>query len=340
MSVLERLANAFVRIIEIKSMPASVWAGRTLVMYGVYGLFAAGFDPSLSSEADSLAIRFAISLYQGPPIWVSAPCVVLGVVLLLADQIAGGRTVLVHVPGMPGSRAGNPARSIRGRYGYGLRSFRVDLRHAWSTGTYQPAAALAEIKQINAQISALLGDGDHRVFVAAIAPIPILMALGFVISSRSDLEVLEMNRGRGWTRLQDADDGEAIEVDEVGTGRSGVVRCVLSLSVPIAGHQVPQEPGDLIVQVRPGDGARSDSLASTEKQLRFATAIYNKLAALRADYGDIQAIEIYAACQASFAVRLGSQLSPTVLPRVIVRQFDDHSYTWGVAMDRSGLEVV
>ena len=256
--------------------------------------------------------------------------------LTLQKKITG--MLIIH-RGMEGMNTTDIRRALPASYTKGkLETIDIHEGHQLHNGkVISPDHALEVVNGIEHQIKSRLNGRDISAIQLAyggLAPIPLLVAAGYKITSRQECLVLDYSRGNGWHGLDGVDDDEKVEISSPLTQINNVVAIVLPFSVEISTKQLPVALADYAYILKLANGARPDSLNSETKQKRIVTDIYTLCANLKASHPDINEIHIFLASQASFAFRLGSIFTSSVLPRVTVYQYDSNKgkYTWGVSM--------
>jgi len=263
----------------------------------------------------------------------------IGLAIWRQNQLSQTTTgILIFHRGMAGMDTSNPESVLPRSMRIGqLRTITIDNQSLQQDGRLvDPSVALRPVNSIDTQISSNLTDASSpSIAYAGLAPIPLLFAAGYRISSRQLSLILDYDRSNGWHLLDEEDDGEKILVNKPNGDCGEAKHCsiVLPLSVEISADQIPDNLKRCVYWIRLENGARADSLSSDAKQKRLAKEMYNVLAGIRAEFPALEVVHIFMACQASWAVRFGTMVTMSVHPTVAVYQFENGEYRWGVRIE-------
>ncbi len=321
--------------IGMKLAFVSIAGGITLLVSGV------GLNILVAMQYFDLPLIISNSLpgwvpYIGGSLTVSG--FIAGVLRLhyLQRHITG---ILIVHRGMEGMNVTDVRGALPGAFSKGKLEI-IDLHegHQLHNGSMvTPERALDVVNGIDQQIKTRINGRDNsniKLAYGGLAPIPLLVTAGYKVTSRQECVTLDYSRTNGWHGLDDADDEERIEIIPPVGKLGGVVAIILPLSVAISTAQIPEALSDKAYVFNLGGGSRPDSLNSSIKQKRIATEFYTLCVNLKAKHTDIEEIHIFLASQASFAFRLGTMLSSSVMPKISVYQYDTATgnYGWGVSI--------
>jgi hypothetical protein len=248
--------------------------------------------------------------------------------------------ILILHRGMEGMRASNAQDALPKSFSRGKLDI-VDIYESnqLSEGeVISPKHALTKIKGIDQLVSTRLQGvkpSEVQLAYAGLAPIPLLVTAGYKVSSRQNCLVLEYDRLTNWHSLDDADDQETLKISEPHEVTGHQVAIILPFSVEITEPQIPMSFAGKAYVMQLENGARVDSLNSEAKQKRIVKQFYNLCASLKAKHPSVTEIHIFMACQASFAFRLGQIITTSVMPTLLIYQYDvaKHSYSWNVKIE-------
>ncbi len=254
----------------------------------------------------------------------------------LGKQLTG---ILIIHRGMEGMDTSSILKALPKSYSKGKLDI-VDLHEGhqlYEGKVVHPERALDVINGLDQQIKSRLNGRNNSVVklsYAGIAPIPLLVTAGYKITSRQECLTLDYSRSNSWHGLDNLDDMEEISISEPDAEIHEKVAVVMPFSVEISMAQIPNKLKGQVYFIRLKDGVRPDSLNSSDKQVRIASEFYKFCANLKAKHPDIKEIHLFVACQASFAFRLGSMLTTSVMQRINIYQYDSEigGYSWGVSI--------
>jgi len=208
-----------------------------------------------------------------------------------------------------------------------------------------PGRALEVVNGLDQQIKTRLNGRDIsevKLAYGGLAPIPLLVTAGYRITSRQECLTLDYSRAGTWHGLDDIDDMEEISIIAPNGEIKDDVAVILPFSVEISETQLPNSLSGKSYIIHLENGARPDSLNSTDKQKRIATEFYTLCANMKAKHPDFNEIHLFLASQASFAFRLGTMLTTSVMPKISVYQYDSATgkYDWGVTISAGNKPVI
>ncbi|MBL4672368.1 MAG: SAVED domain-containing protein, partial [Arenicella sp.] len=326
MNILTYIYNQY---LKYKNPDATLGFARFLIRGGL-ALLGAGvlWSLSINSEIFSLPVEIAVDSSNTSVTGVLMITVGLVMatfrVMTMNSRLTG---LLVVHRGMEGMevtavQSALPKSFSKGRLDY------IDLYegHQLDQGkVFRPESALKAISNLPRQISSRLGEKasqEVKLAYAGLAPVPFLVAAGYVITSRQKCFVMDFKRGSGWHCLDAIDDGDELcfkNPNQMGNADIGVI---ISFSAEISEAQLPEGLRDYTYFVGLSNGARADSLNSEGKQLRVSQELYTFLANLKAKHQGIERVHIFMAAQASFSFRLGTIITASVHPAIHVYQYD------------------
>lgn len=255
----------------------------------------------------------------------------------LSNKLTG---ILIIHKGMEGMDTSSIKKALPKSFLKGkLDEIILDEGHQISEGkVLSPSRALSVINNLDQQIKTRINGrdtADVQLAYAGLAPVPLLVTAGFKITSRQSCLLLDYSRGGYWHGIDDIDDHEKLVIEKPIGEITDEVAIILPFSIDIVKKQIPDRLYDKSYTLRLENGVRTESLNSTEKQIRIAIDFYTHCSNLRAKYPDLKEIHLYMASQASFAFRLGTMLTTSVMPKVSVYQFNGATseYIWGVSFE-------
>ena len=256
---------------------------------------------------------------------------------IFSQKITG---ILVVHRGMEGMEISQAKAAVPRSFSNGRLDV-IDLQegHRLHQGvTEHPERALRTIIDLPRQISTRITDQESsevKLAYAGLAPVPLLVAAGYTISSRQRCLIMDRDRVNGWHCLDTPDDEEGILIDHPDSAGTESLAIVIPFSVAIAQDQIPEKYADNTYFIRLAGGPRADSLSSEKKQQRIVKEIYTFLANLKANNSRLDKVHIFLGAQASFCFRLGTIISMSVHPPIAVYQYDTvaGAYSWGVEFE-------
>ena len=274
--------------------------------------------------------------------WVGLFLLGVGIIIGLMRVVALNKKItgiLIRHRGMEGMDVASADSALPKSFSNG----RLDIIELFSGSqiengkVFRPESAIKAILGIPGQLQSRLGDSsssDVQLAYAGLAPIPLLVVAGYMVSSRQPCLVLDFIRGKGWHGLDSPDDNERLVVHAPTSDCPNEVALVCGLSVPISWAQLPESLKSSVYRIELDNGARADSLLSETKQIRLCNDMYNFLSSLRQSHKDLKVVHIFMAAQASFCFRMGTIITASVHPEVRVYQYDPGSsaYSWGVSI--------
>jgi CBASS immunity sensor of nucleotide second messenger signals len=310
----------------------------TLLISSGMAIILSGALWQLILDLDWLNIPAALSLNSNNVLGFGILLVIIGTgigILRLRDlgNIISG--ILIIHNGMEGMNTNSiqnelPKSFIKGR----LEIINLYQSHQLHEGiVLSPERALNVINNLDQQIETRLSGrsiNDVKLAYGGLAPIPLLVAAGYKISSRQECLILDYSRGNGWHGLDDLDDGENVSIQSPSKEVFNEVAIIMPFSVDISENQLPEQLIGKVYRFNLENGARPDSLNSTDKQKRITKEFYSFCANLRAKHPNVERIHLFLASQASFSFRLGTVVSASVLPPIIFYQYDvqKNKYGW------------
>jgi len=339
---MDKLLFLFHQVLKYRNPDTTIGFSKTLIVTGL-SLITAGTIWSVGIQFDLFVARMATSF--GP-----THTNVFGLALLIVGVLVGlwrikkvnERTtglLIVH-RGMEGMETMTPQSALPSSFSNGrLEIVNVDEVNQLDHGkVHRPHDALKAIADLPRQISTRTGNhasADLKLAYAGLAPVPLLVAAGYVISSRQKCLILDYRRGSGWHCLDVLDDDEDVTISPPLDVIGQEVAITLPFSVAIARDQLPETLQSKAYTVDLSAGARLDSMESEQKQVRIARQIYSFISNLKSKHPSLEEIHIYMATQASFSFRFGTMITTSVHPSIKVYQYDPSSggYTWGVGIE-------
>lgn len=329
--------------IGMKLAFASIAGGITLLVSGV------GLNILVAGQYFDLPVIINNNLPGWLP-YLGAGLVVFGCIVgilrlrFIQQQITG---ILIVHRGMEGMNITDVRRALPGAFAKGKFEI-IDLHegHQLHNGNMvAPERALDVVNGIDQQIKTRINGRDNaniKLAYGGLAPIPLLVTAGYKMTSRQECLVMDYSRTSGWHGLDDVDDEEGINIMPPVSQLDDVVAIVLPLSVAISTAQIPDDLSDKAYVLNLSNGPRPDSLNSSIKQKRIATEFYTLCANLKAKHSDIKEVHVFLASQASFAFRLGTMLSSSVMPKISIYQYDTvtGNYGWGVSISARGNPLI
>jgi len=322
--IIIRLSIAAMFIGLSLAMGSGIWLSMiALNMEGVPAEFV--FEPNQFAGLGALIIVIGLSL---------------GIVRAkdLSQKLTG---ILLFHRGMEGMNTASVKKSLPKSFSQGkLTVIDINEGHQLYEGkVFHPEYALEAVSNIQQLIKSSLSgcdQNDIKLAYAGLAPIPILVAAGYKVTSRQECMVLDYNRAEGWHALNDIDDMEKASIRVPRGEVSDKVAVTISQSVGIALNQLSDELKDVAYEVSLENGARRDSLNSIDKQNRISEEIYNLLANLPIRHPDLEEIHIYMGVQASFAFKIGTMITSSVMKSISVYQYEPikSQYSWGVCFSQ------
>lgn len=318
-------------------------AGITLLGSGV--IWAILIEVPAFSIPVELTATPPVANYLGALLLLVSVGLALFRLVQLSNKITG---LLLFHKGMEGMEVTDAKSALPKSYSKGkLEVIHILESNQLEQGkVYRPESAIEAIKGISRDIESRLGDQGFsgvKLAYAGLAPIPLLVAAGYMVSSRQKCLVMDCNRGVGWHCLDAPDDGEKIQIIEPENPIDKDIALVMPFSVMIGKEQIPNAYKNAAYSICLENNARVDSMPSEEKQIRIVNELYSFIANLKGSHSDINNIHIFMASQASFAFRFGTVLTASVFPAVTVYQYDPsaQSYAWGVRIaNGEGLSIV
>jgi len=283
-------------------------------------------------------ITFSANDYSGISTLLIIAGIAVGILRLvdIGKQLSG---ILIIHRGMEGMDTNSIQKALPKSFSKGKLDI-IDLQEGhqlYEGKVVHPERALEVINGLNQQIKTRLNGrniSEVKLAFGGLAPIPLLVAAGYKVTSRQECITLDYSRLGSWHGLDDIDDLEEVSIIQPDCKIIDQVAIMLPFSVEISEKQLPQNLSDKAYIVRLKKGARPDSLNSTDKQKRIASELYTLCANLKAEHPALNEIHLFLASQASFAFRLGTMLTASVLPKVSIYQYDSGTgkYGWGVSI--------
>jgi len=309
-------------------------SGVTILLYGgVWKLLIAFEVFNIPSS-----ISFNANDYSGFGIILIIFGLAIGIVRLidLGKQLTGILIVHRGMEGMETSAIKNvlPKSLLKGK----LEIIDLHEGHQIHQGkVIHPERALEVINHLDQQIKTRLNGrliSEVNLAYGGLAPIPLMVAAGFKVTSRQNCIILDYSRVGSWHGLDNIDDQEEITVSGPKEAIDENVAIIMPFSLSIADSQLPDVLSKKSYSMSLRDGARPDSLNSTDKQNRVANEFYKLCANMKATHPNVKEIHVFIASQASFAFRLGTMLTTSVMPKISIYQYDSSlgEYSWGVTI--------
>lgn len=214
----------------------------------------------------------------------------------------------------------------------------VDIRQGTDGTITMPDVALRKLESLPHmlhQSSAGRDRQDLSIAAAGLAPVSFMFLMGVLLDDEDRVKLLDWDRSRqGWRTLDEADDGERLDVtgvDSVGDATEAVV--VVSVSYPEDREAIARRFPGLPV-IRLGLAAPvTDHHWSAEKQAAWAKQFFEVARQLCAT--KVQRVHAVLAVPASVALSLGRAYDKRNVAPLTVHQYergDPLGYPWGIEM--------
>lgn len=283
-------------------------------------------------------IPLKVNEYSGFGIFLIIVGLAIGIVRLidLGKQLTG---ILIIHRGMEGMDTNSIQKALPKSLSKGKLEI-IDLHEGhqiYQGKVSHPERALDVINNLDQQIKTRLNGrdiNDVQLAYGGLAPIPLLVAAGFKITSRQNCLILDYSRTTSWHGLDDIDDMEKITIKKPTKEITDEVAIIMPFSVEITEEQLPDELIGKAYTINLQNGARPDSLNSIDKQNRVANEFYTLCANMKGKHPEINEIHLYMASQASFSFKLGTMITTSVMPKISVYQYNSTTgkYDWGVTI--------
>ena len=283
-------------------------------------------------------ITFDANDYSGLGVFLIVIGLAIGILRLidLGKQLTG---ILIIHRGMEGMDTNSVQKALPKTLSKGKLEI-IDLHEGhqiYQGKVSNPERALDVINNLNQQLQTRLNGrniNDVQLAYGGLAPIPLLAAAGFKITSRQNCLILDYSRTGSWHGLDDIDDMEKITISKPKAEIKEKVAIIMPLSVDISEVQLPDELVGKSYSINLENGPRLDSLNSTDKQNRVANEFYTLCANMKGSHPEINEIHLYMASQASFAFKIGTMITTSVMPKISIYQYNSATgkYDWGVTI--------
>ena len=179
------------------------------------------------------------------------------------------------------------------------------------------------VSQFNNKVQPMIEDGERNHFsIFALAPQPLLIKLGSLLSDIYPAEVYQLHREPPSWEWQAAPDGFEYIIEEPDTA-SKVVALNLSLSATIVDERITSVFGnkDVSIWKLTIEEPNNDYLKSQEQLLKLREVFRELLNRIKAKHGEDTIIHIFPAVPVSVAVEIGRVRQPKAdLPFVVYDQ--------------------
>lgn len=283
---------------------------------------------SIGTTLTVIAVLMALSL------------IAVGLWISISDWLRGRRkkVIAVECRGLRG-QSGKPLDQFIPRRITGIPELlSLDLRQGIRDGEItNPQAALKRIEELPNNLSTRtqgLDRTDFKIVVGALAPVPFLFYLGYVLDDEDDVEVLDWDRhSKVWRDLVDFDDGRRFLVSWPNSDLNGSDEVILAVS---ASYGIDLSAAQSMIKDCPCvtmdlSGRSNDSHWSRDKQVELGRQFMETLLRL-SDVG-VKRVHLFLASPASLAVRFGMLYDRRNLPEVRVYQYDRKhipQYPWSL----------
>ncbi|WP_421857233.1 SAVED domain-containing protein [Oceanicaulis sp.] len=317
---------------------------RLLVRTGL--VLAALGGGGIGFQAVVGGVSFGLS--TGSPLtWLSVMLALSGVIMIAGGSIAALRNAdrrrvfalqVLGLRSVPDAPLVNrvPAR-LQGR----REPWPLDLRDPLQDGMMiDPLAAANEIRTVPSGMRQRANGrdpGDTSFVVAGLAPVPLLMLLGYELDDEFEVTVMDWDRSKErWFEPARGGDTLAIATEGLDEIEEGTREAAVSLSVSygIRPEDVVRQIGDLPhVRIH----MPHTSAKWRDEQEQIAQTWFDALKTLQAR--GVDRVHLFVAAPASLAIQLGRRYDWRNLPSARVYQYDRDAalpYPWSLALPRPG----
>ena len=305
-----------------------------------FGLGVMGAGPFLIQFVlANYTLPAGLEVSHGHPVWLGLVIAVVGFACFvwrinaLSKKTTG---ILILHRGMAGMDTSNP-RSVlprKMRIGH-LDVVDFDDQAFQRDGSaVDPEGLLRKVNGLDEQLRTRRAEAqDATIAYAGLAPIPLLVAAGYRVTSRQPVVILDYDRTTGWHQLDELDDDEKFSISQPLEEPTQDVALALSMSATIPIDDIPGAIRNYCYVGTLAGGARMDSLSSDTKQSRICKELYNFLTSINARHPNAKGVHLFIASQASFAFRLGQFITQSVHLPARIYQYEGGRYTWSVQIE-------
>ena len=319
------LLHFFVRRATSHTMRLSQ-AGSLVLVAAVSGLGLRWLPDELSITSGEFSLQ--VGMLPDMPMWVSGVLLAVGVLLhaaaLVARHAKRRKVICLQVSGLRSL----PRRSISQDASWRLIGWRdrwhIDLRdHLVDGKLHQPELVvhrIAHVQQSLRERAEGFESGDVDLVVGGLAPVPLLMLLGYQLDDEFPLHIMDWDRSKErWFEPRRGGDALAIATEGLDEIEEGTREAAVSLSVSygIRPEDVARQIGDLPhVRIH----MPHTSAKWRDQQEQIAQTWFDALKALQAR--GVDRVHLFVAVPASLAIQLGRRYDRRNLPSARVYQYD------------------
>ncbi|WP_139311599.1 SAVED domain-containing protein [Desulfovibrio sp. DV] len=225
-----------------------------------------------------------------------------------------------------------------------LLEISVDLRkYIKNNCLVDPNAAFVDICQINDSLASIArshNDFKFEIIYGGLAPIPLLVLAGYLISNRCNVRnIFEYNRlTSSWETLQNnPNDKSDLICDKLVAGSSvSEVAISLSVSYQISDEQIKESLNDDIKILHcKSQNVCVDSINSRQALDRSVETFRKYINDINVKFPSVKRIHVFCAAQSSFCFSLGRILAPNIHGSFCVYYFNRNStpcYPWALSL--------
>lgn len=178
---------------------------------------------------------------------------------------------------------------------------------------------------------------DMKLAIGAIAHVPLLAAIGYYLTNRTNAIFYCWNRDkRTWINTEDhTDGGKRFHIECVkSSGNSQQVGIILQCSIPVNTEEFLKQTNCEACYLVSLDRVGLGNLFSAHEQQRLCREFrefYNQT--IRPQHPQINRLDVTISAQASFVMRLGAEFNQNHMPEEIrVWHFENQKYPWSLSI--------
>lgn len=178
---------------------------------------------------------------------------------------------------------------------------------------------------------------DMKLAVGAIAHVPLLAAIGYYLTNRTNAIFYCWNRDkRAWINTEDhTDGGKRFHIECVkSSGNAQQVGIILQCSIPVNTEEFLEQTNCEACYLVSLDRVGLGNLFSAYEQQRLCREFrefYNQT--IRPQHPQINRLDVTISAQASFVMRLGAEFNQNHMPEEIrVWHFENQKYPWSLSI--------